>query len=59
MKRWRGLRYRPLHPNIGVELLDLDISRPLSIEAQKDLRKLWELHSLVLIRHQSLSEIAA
>jgi alpha-ketoglutarate-dependent taurine dioxygenase len=51
-----GLRYRPLHPNIGVEVLDLDISRPLSSEAQNDLRKLWELHSLVLIRHQSLSE---
>jgi alpha-ketoglutarate-dependent taurine dioxygenase len=51
-----GLRYRPVHPAVGAEVLDLDISKPMSAEQRADLEALWIRHSVVLMRGQSFDE---
>ena len=50
------LQTRPLHPEIGVEVLGLDLSRPLGAGTIAELKRLWAQHLVLLFRGQSLSE---
>ncbi|MCB1740115.1 MAG: TauD/TfdA family dioxygenase [Gammaproteobacteria bacterium] len=50
------LSVRPLHPDFGVEVLDVDASRSLECPVREQLRELFETHSLLLIRGPVLSD---
>ena len=50
------IQTRKLHDLFGVEVLGLDISKPLSSSQRDELEQLWRRHQLVLLRDQSLSE---
>ena len=49
------LNTRPLHPGFGIEVLDLDLSRPDSDAAVDELVAAVDKHSLILVRGQKLS----
>jgi alpha-ketoglutarate-dependent taurine dioxygenase len=47
---------KPLHPSIGVEVIGVDLSKPLSEIVFRQVRELWDGHQLLLFRNQSLTE---
>lgn len=47
---------RPLHANMGVEIVGLDLSCPLEASVVRGIKALWQHHQLLLFRGQSLSE---
>lgn len=47
---------RPLSPEIGAEIVGVDLSKPLDDEARAEVRRLWLAHCVVLFRNQELSE---
>lgn len=51
----RQLTTRPVHPAIGVEVLGLDLSRPLDPHVAAELVALWEEHSLLVFRGQEVT----
>lgn len=50
------LQTRRLSPALGVEVLDLDLSRPLTGEVERELIELFERHHLLLLRNQTIEE---
>lgn len=50
------LQLRPLHPDFGVEILDVDLSRPLEDAVFEAIQMAVEMHSVVLLRGQSLDD---
>jgi len=50
-----ALKTRPLHPGFGIEVLDLDLSDPSSDAAVDALVDELNVHSLILVRGQKLS----
>ena len=54
--RRNALRTRPLHPAIGAEVLDLDLSQPLDDATLEEIKRLWSQHFVLLFRKQALSE---
>jgi taurine dioxygenase len=50
-----NINFRPLHPMIGAEVSDLDLSRPIPPEMAQELVDLWEEHSVLLFRKQNLT----
>ena len=50
-----SLEIRALHPQFGVEIMDVRIGPDLPDEKFQELRSAWERHSLVLLRGQDLS----
>ena len=50
------MRVQKMHPVIGLEILDLDLSNPLSDESFKQIRAGLNEYSLILIRNQNLTE---
>ena len=50
------LQLRPLHPDFGVEILDLDVSQPVSDARFAEIEMVAEQYSVVLFRHQSLDD---
>ncbi|OAB55506.1 hypothetical protein AY599_25750 [Leptolyngbya valderiana BDU 20041] len=51
------LTYRPLSPALGIEV-DLDLSGEIPEALWQELERLYEVHSLLLFRNQSLDEDA-
>lgn len=51
-----SLRTRPLHPRFGVEVLDVDMRDVTADHLYPELRALFEEHSLLLFRGQSLDD---
>jgi taurine dioxygenase len=51
-----ALRLRPLSPNIGAEILGLDVSRPLSEATAQAVRDIWHGNLVILLRGQQLDE---
>lgn len=49
-------RTRPLHENMGVEILGLDLSQPLDPASVRAVKALWQHHQLLLFRGQRLTE---
>jgi taurine dioxygenase len=52
----RHLSLKPLSPAIGVEVLGIDLARPLSAERFAHIRHAWEEHCVVLFRNQRIEE---
>lgn len=52
------LRTRPLSPALGVEILDLDLSRPFDDATRAELLELYRRHHLLLLRDQKIDEAA-
>ena len=52
------LQTRPLSPALGVEVLDLDLSRPFDARVADELRALYRAHHLILLRGQQIDEAA-
>ena len=52
------LTTRDLSPALGVEILDLDLSRPLDSNLRAELLALYRAHHLLLLRDQTLDEAA-
>lgn len=50
------LQLRPLHPDFGVEILDVDLSEPVSDAQFADIERAAEEYSVVLFRRQSLDD---
>jgi taurine dioxygenase len=50
-----AITLRPLSQHVGVEVLGLDASRPVSQETARQLRQAFRRHKLVLLRGQELS----
>lgn len=50
-----ALKTRPLHPGFGIEVLDLDLSDPASDAAVDALVEALDVHSVILVRGQQLS----
>ncbi|MEZ4292142.1 MAG: TauD/TfdA family dioxygenase [Myxococcota bacterium] len=48
------LTTRPLAPKLGVEILDIDVARPLDAQTFAALEDALARHALLLFRHQSL-----
>ena len=51
-----NLRTHPLHPEFGVEILGVDLSRPLDPERFAQIESAAEHHSLLLFRDQALDD---
>ncbi len=51
-----GYRTRPLAPLIGAEILDIDLSKPISDESAAALRAIWHENCIVLFRDQTIGE---
>lgn len=51
-----ALETRPLSPSLGVEILGLDLARPLTPAIEQELLALYERHHLLLLRDQVLEE---
>ena len=49
------LALRPLHPDVGVEVLGCDLSQPLDDEQFQSLLDAYHRHSVVVVRGQSLA----
>lgn len=47
-----ALRSRPLAPQIGIELLNVDLSQPLDDRTVVEIRAAWLAHTILLIRDQ-------
>jgi taurine dioxygenase len=52
MKR---ISYRPIHPAIGAEILNVDLSGRLDPEVMAEVIQVWEENSIVLFRDQNLT----
>jgi taurine dioxygenase len=52
----RPLDTRPLSPALGLEILGVDLSRPLSAERVVQLRDAWHAGLIILLRDQQLTE---
>lgn len=52
------LALRSLAPQIGVEIMDVDLSRPLSDAVFSDIRDAFHRHCVILLRDQTLNEDA-
>jgi taurine dioxygenase len=52
------LETRPVSPALGVEILNLDLARPLTPEIVAELRALYEAHHLLLLRDQEMDDAA-
>lgn len=52
------LKSRPLSAALGVEILDLDLSKPLDAATKSELLALYRRHHLLLLRDQRLDEAA-
>jgi taurine dioxygenase len=50
------MRYKHLSNAIGIELLDIDVTRPCNLEEQAELRAMFCEHHLLLIRGQQPTE---
>jgi taurine dioxygenase len=50
--------FRPLSPTIGVEVLGVDLSRPLDADTAKTLLDAWHAYVLLLFRDQALTDEA-
>jgi alpha-ketoglutarate-dependent 2,4-dichlorophenoxyacetate dioxygenase len=48
------MRTRPLHPDFGVEVLDVDLRTVTATEGYPEIRDLFERHSLLLFKGQAL-----
>jgi taurine dioxygenase len=51
-----ALEHRPLAPAFGAEVYGLDLSKPLSIAAQKSLLDLWDEYLVLVVRDQKLND---
>lgn len=51
----KHIQHRPLHPAIGAEVLNVDMSTPLEADVVQELVKLWEDRSVLLFRNQELT----
>ena len=52
----QGFGLRPLSPEIGVEILGVDLSRPLDPATFETIREAFHAHCVILLRGQDLSE---
>ncbi len=52
------LQLRPLHPDFGVEILELDLSQPVSDTRFAEIEMIAEQFSVVLFRRQSLDDVS-
>lgn len=52
------MRTRPLHPSFGVEIHDIDLRAVTATRSYPEIRDLFERHSLLLFRGQSLDQEA-
>ncbi|MCC7274724.1 MAG: TauD/TfdA family dioxygenase [Alphaproteobacteria bacterium] len=50
------LQTRPVSPALGVEILDLDLSRPIAAATAAELLELYRRHHLLLLRDQRIDE---
>jgi alpha-ketoglutarate-dependent taurine dioxygenase len=50
------LATRPLQPNLGVEVMGVDLSKPQSDAMIESIRASWDKHLLLLFRDQNLTE---
>ncbi|HTV35106.1 MAG TPA: TauD/TfdA family dioxygenase, partial [Xanthobacteraceae bacterium] len=51
------LRTRPLSPALGAEILNVDLSQPMTDAQFESIRDCWHDNIVVLLRNQRLSEI--
>lgn len=51
-----SLELKPLSSSIGAEVLNLDLSRPISAETAADIENAFNRHSVLLFRDQDLTE---
>ncbi|TAM92532.1 TauD/TfdA family dioxygenase [bacterium] len=51
-----NLDLRPISSIAGVEVLGVDLRRPVTEDVQRSLREAWHHHALLLFRNQELSE---
>lgn len=50
------IQTRPLSPNIGAEILGVDLSKPVDSATADAIRDAWHANNIVLFRNQNLSE---
>ncbi len=50
------LQTRPLSPNIGAEVMGVDLSRPLDAATAEAIRQAWYANCILLFRGQSITE---
>ncbi len=47
-------KFKPLTPNLGVEITDIDLSKPVDAQTQKELYDLWLKYAVMVVRNQKL-----
>ena len=52
----RALGTRKIHPNIGVEITGIDLSKPLDTTTLNEIKDLWGRHLVLVFPTQSLTE---
>jgi taurine dioxygenase len=52
-----GLRFRPLSPALGAEILGVDLSQPMDNATFEAIRDIWHEHCVVCLRGQNLGEM--
>jgi alpha-ketoglutarate-dependent taurine dioxygenase len=52
----RVLGTRKIHPNIGLEIAGIDLSRPLDTTSLNEIKDLWSRHLVLVFPKQSLTE---
>ncbi len=51
-----AVTFRPLHPDIGVEVRGVDLREPLDADTVSRIREAWAERSVLLLRDQDISE---
>jgi taurine dioxygenase len=47
-------KFKPITPNLGVEISDIDLSKPVDAQTQKQLYDLWLKYAVMVVRNQKL-----
>ena len=47
-------KFKPITPNLGVEIMDIDLSKPVDAQTQKKLYDLWLKYAVMVVRNQKL-----
>ncbi|MSQ57723.1 MAG: TauD/TfdA family dioxygenase [Limnohabitans sp.] len=49
-----NFKFKPITPNLGVEITDIDLSKPVDSQTQKKLYDLWLQFAVMVVRNQKL-----
>src|ERR1700729_3020511 len=55
-ERTRAISVTKLHPDIGAEIRNVDLSRPLDDETLRQIKDAWHKRAVLLFRDQDLTE---